>query len=790
MVTVDLKPPLAKKVRRVTKWFDQERTDSYHWFRDDARKSPEFLEYLKSEAVMSDSREFRGSLHKEMRGTIKKAGMSVPVRKGAFFYYRKDLEGKQYRQHCRRAIPGGEGPGHVDEVMETGQGAREEQILLDENVLAAKHEFYYVGTLKVSPSHKLFAVTEDFTGNEIYTIRVVNIKTRQDVGSKITGATESVVWGDDNTLYYLTRDGAQRPYKVWRHHVGSHQSSDKCLYHERDLQHWLTVGSSQSDKYLFVTSRSNMTQFVLFLDKRSPDGDLEYVMPRVNGVSISVAHTRDHFIITKRSEEVYNSELLVCPVNDRSAPVVLLPHRPSVKLQRVSTAQDHVVVQECKIGLVTLTVYTLPPAGEPILSLGVGRKVEFPEPACSVWLAESQFKSSLLRYVYSSLATPPSVYDYDMCTGRAVPKKVQAVTEHRESTLLGVFGRNWRRGSNMCAATAAIDQCDRLPDSLILLILNKVTDVKALGRCCAVSRRFNTLAPLVNNVVVKVDCVISGEENNVKGRGLLSIMRSFVGSLFKPIQALQHILGPKKTILATEISHHSPGEVLKNFKEIQTLRIELPAGELGIEEGVLLKWKAEFGSTLESCVILGAAALVKGTEGGNKAQSSGENGLMSQQDDSGLIPPSFYTDGGLKLRVVWTISSLIAASARHYLLQQIISDHPTLESLILTDANGQGMLCMSKQQLKEFRNKPPAPSTSSNRTQVPALNMKLWYAPYLELSSGTGLKGATLVDIRPTDHPVQKESEPLIVEAFEEPYRTAASILAKRRTYLLEMNSF
>ncbi|KAL2629636.1 hypothetical protein R1flu_014322 [Riccia fluitans] len=375
---------------------------------------------------------------------------------------------------------------------------------------------------------------------------------------------------------------------------------------------------------------------------------------------------------------------------------------------------------------------------------------------------------------------------------------------HLESTLPGDSGRNWRRGSSMCAPMAAIDHCDRLPDSVLLLILNKVTDIKALGRCCAVSRRFNALAPLVDNVVVKVDCVISGEENNVKGRGLLSIMRFFVGSLFKPIQALQHILGPKKTILATEISHHSPGEVLKNFKEIQNLRIELPAGELGIEEGVLLKWKAEFGSTLESCVILGAAALVKGTEVEKKGAKSerskqwfsdvrsepvGECGLQSQPDDTGIIPPSFYTDGGLKLRVVWTISSLIAASARHYLLQQIISDHPTLENLVLTDADGQGMLCMRKEQLREFRNKPPAPSTSSNRTQVPALNMKLWYAPYLELSGGTGLKGATLVDIRPSDQPPQ-ESEPFAVEAFEEPYRTAVGILSKRRTYLLEMNSF
>jgi hypothetical protein len=369
----------------------------------------------------------------------------------------------------------------------------------------------------------------------------------------------------------------------------------------------------------------------------------------------------------------------------------------------------------------------------------------------------------------------------------------------------------------------------------VLLIFNKLADIKALGRCCAVSKRFHALAPLVDNVVVKVDCVISGEESglNVRGggsgggRGIFShLFRYVVGTIVKPLQVLQQFLGPKKTILA-EVSHHSPGEVLKNFKEIQSLRIELPGGELGIEEGVLLKWKAEFGSTLESCVILGAASLVKldkerkenKPDGGaagrpwflsgrgeemlsppppppavgddeEESEAPTSSPLAPPQDDSGSIPESFYTDGGLKLRVVWTISSLIAASARHYLLQQIISDHPTLESLVLTDADGQGMLCMSREQLHEFREKPLAASATSNRTQVPALNMKLWYAPYLELPGGTGLKGATLVAIRPSDHPARKEAEGFVAGAFEEPFRSAANLLVKRRTYLLEMNSF
>jgi hypothetical protein len=368
------------------------------------------------------------------------------------------------------------------------------------------------------------------------------------------------------------------------------------------------------------------------------------------------------------------------------------------------------------------------------------------------------------------------------------------------------------------------DPFEMLHDSIILHILNLVSEIKVLGRCTVVSKRFHALVPMVESVTVKVDCVISAEDNslNVRGRGLFGHLVQFVvGSLAKPLQALQQMIGPRKAMLAA-VSHHSPGEVLKNFKAIQRLRIELPGGELGVEDGVLLKWKAEFGSTLESCVILGATSVVKpetysekkagkfefgrpwflqgryedriSQEANDSLMLSSEgsnNGGNLNEEDSDSLPESFYTNGGLKLRVVWTISSLIAASARHYLLQQIISEHPTLNSLTLTDTDGQGMLCMNKEQLEEFKRKPLAASASANRTQVPALNMKLWYAPYMELPGGNGLKGATLVSIKPNEqHAIRKDGDGFMAGAFEEPYRTAAQALSMRRTYLLEMNSF
>ncbi|XP_059665737.1 F-box protein At5g46170 [Cornus florida] len=379
------------------------------------------------------------------------------------------------------------------------------------------------------------------------------------------------------------------------------------------------------------------------------------------------------------------------------------------------------------------------------------------------------------------------------------------------------------------ASVSGIDHFDRLPDSLLLLVFNKIGDVKALGRCCVVSRRFHSLVPQVENVVVRVDCVISDDDassasgSSDKSRGPFSnLFRLVFGGIVKPLQALGQFLGPKRLNLPSSslsvgtgasggddddldqggVTHHSPTQVLKNFNEIRFLRIELPSGELGIDDGVLLKWRADFGSTLDDCVILGASSVIyPGPTKYSISQDNNGDGFCGNGygngggsgDDNGSIPESFYTNGGLKLRVVWTISSLIAASARHYLLQQIIAEHKTLESLVLADADGQGVLCMNRDQLEELRVKPLSASSASKRTLVPALNMRLWYAPHLELPDGTVLKGATLVAIRPSEQSAPKKEVAdgsWVSAAFEEPYGTAAKMLVKRRTYCLEMNSF
>lgn len=354
------------------------------------------------------------------------------------------------------------------------------------------------------------------------------------------------------------------------------------------------------------------------------------------------------------------------------------------------------------------------------------------------------------------------------------------------------------------------DQFDRIPDPLLLLIFNKLADVRALGRCAAVCRRFNALVPLVHDVYVKIDRVVTVDgdsdaeglnlSSGPKPRNLFShFFKVILYNIFKPFHHLRNT-GAGNRPLLPQLSHHSPAQVLKNFTHVRNLRIELPAGDVGTEDGVLLKWRAEFGSTLHNCVILGGTQIDrKPAPYDQETTTATATTTTAAAEDNGSIPESFYTNGGLKLRVVWTISSLIAASTRHYLLRPIIKDHPTLRSLVLTDADGQGTLSMGVEQLREFREKPLAASASSSRTQVPASNMKLRFAPHLELPDGIVMQGATLVAIKPSGEAnagsgsnsgSRKEAEAFVLGAFDGPFRAAVKALVKRRTYLLEMNGF
>ncbi|KAJ4778388.1 Prolyl oligopeptidase family protein [Rhynchospora pubera] len=374
----------------------------------------------------SDVKPLVGEIYAEMRARIKEDDISAPVRKGSFYYYVRTLTGKEYSQYCRRFVPTDALPS-VEDVMPTGPDAPEEHVILDKNVKAEGHDYYSIGAFEVSPNNKMVAYAEDTKGDEIYLVHVIDAESGKPVEQPLKGITSNVEWANDEYIVYVTMDEILRPDKVWLHKLGTDQSSDTCLYHEKDDMFSVDVTKSASKQYLFVGSESKNTRFVFYLDVSKLENGLLPLTPRVYGIDTTVDHRGDHFFITRRSEQCYNSELVICPVDNVSDFTLLLPHRESVKIQNFRIFKNHIALCEREHGLPEITVYSLPPIGEPIRSLENGRRIEFVDPVYDVGLEESEYNSRILRFSYSSMKTPLTVYDYDMETGASAQKKIQAV---------------------------------------------------------------------------------------------------------------------------------------------------------------------------------------------------------------------------------------------------------------------------------------------------------------------------------------------------------------------------
>ncbi|KAF5939459.1 hypothetical protein HYC85_023718 [Camellia sinensis] len=424
-------PPMAKKVNHeMDELFGDVRVDSYYWLRDDSRSDPVVLSYLQQENdytdfLMSGTKHLEDQIYAEIRGRIKEDDISAPIRRGPYHYYERTLEGKEYIQHCRCLVSDNGAPPSIYDVLPTGPDAPPEHVILDENVKAQGHAFYSIGAFKVSPNNKLVAYAEDTKGDEIYHVYVIDAETGTCLGKPLVGVTSNIEWAGDDALLYVTMDATLRPEKVWLHNLGMEQSNDLCLYHEKDDMFSIGVEASESKKFLFIASESKTTTFVFYFDISKPENGLMQLTPRLDGIDTSVSHRGNHFFIKRRSDQFFNSELLACPLDNISATSVLLPHRESVKIQDIQLFNDHLVVYEREKGLPKVTIYGLPPIGEPLERLQGGRAVDFIDPVYSVDPSESQFSSSILRFFYSSLRTPHSVYDYDMNTGVSVLKKIE-----------------------------------------------------------------------------------------------------------------------------------------------------------------------------------------------------------------------------------------------------------------------------------------------------------------------------------------------------------------------------
>jgi oligopeptidase B len=415
-LVAEANPPLAAEKPHEIKESGQMRNDPFFWLRD--KQNPEVLKYLEAEnryteTTLKHTHLFQETLYKEMRARIKEEDLSVPERIGEFYYYARTETGKQYAIYCRK---------------KGGLDAKEE-ILLDENALAEGLKYFRVGSLSVSPDHKLLAYSTDTKGDERYLIRIKDLETGQLLPDEIKNSGSSFAWANDNkTFFYDQLDSAQRPFKAMKHILGMNPNQDSTIYQENDERFFLEISKSRSRKLIFVPVHSSLSSEVRFLDADQPDTELTLIRQRENDLLYDVEHHLDRlFIVTNENAKNFKvvEAPLVSPGKEHWKDFI--PYDPQIKVDGVDAFENHLVIAERIKGLQTIKVYDL--------KSGESHEIAFDEPTYEVSVDRNpEFNTSVVRLHYSSFITPPSVIDYDMDSRQKELRKEQTVLgEYRKS---------------------------------------------------------------------------------------------------------------------------------------------------------------------------------------------------------------------------------------------------------------------------------------------------------------------------------------------------------------------
>jgi oligopeptidase B len=395
----EIRPPVAKVIPERLEKHGDIRIDDYYWLRE--RENQEVIDYLEAEnaytdSVMAHTEELQEKIYEEIIGRIKETDISVPVKRDDYFYYSREEEGKQYPIYCRKK----------------GSLEADEEIMLDVNRLAEGHDFCAVSSLEVSFNQDLLAYAVDFVGRRKYTIYIKDLSKGELLEDSIADTTPNMAWANDNkTLFYAVQHpDTLRYYRIHRHVLGQDPSEDVLVYEEDDEEFNCFVQKSKSKKFLFIGSEQTLSTEYRYLSADNPNGKFRIILPREEDHEYSVDHYMDHFYI-RTNWKAENFRLMKTPIGETGKDhwEDVVPHRQSVFLDNFEIFKDYLVVQERSQALIHMRI--IPSNGEAEHSLA------FDEPVYAANLDQNpDFNTQLLRYSYTSLTTPWSVYDYNMKT--------------------------------------------------------------------------------------------------------------------------------------------------------------------------------------------------------------------------------------------------------------------------------------------------------------------------------------------------------------------------------------
>ena len=394
------------------------RIDDYFWMRD--RKHPDTMPYLHAEnkyfqAHMKPLTTLKNKLFKEMKARIKENDSTVPAREGNYLYSSKFKKGKQYAIYVRKPVKG-----------------RTEKTYFDGNIVAKGKKYFMLNALEVSPNENLLAYAVDFDGSERYSIHFKDLKSGKTLPEKIDNTYGSCEWAHDNkTLFYIVLDANLRPYRVYRHTLGTNPKHDTLVYEEKDSQHFIHLYRSQSQDYIYILSGGKITSEVWYLSANDPQGEFKCVEKRKEGIEYQVFDRNNEFWI-RTNYKAKNFQIMKTPVNKpgRKNWKTVVAGSDKVMCTGMTLFADFLAISERENGLPQIRICDLNKNKKHLIS--------FDDDAYDVNVGggNREYKTNILRINYSSPIMPDSVIDYNMITRKSKTLKTKEVKGHKKTNYI------------------------------------------------------------------------------------------------------------------------------------------------------------------------------------------------------------------------------------------------------------------------------------------------------------------------------------------------------------------
>ena len=394
--------PKATKVPYTHKEHGNERNDPYNWLRSDDRSSAEVIEYLNQENTYTDiqlkaEKPLIDQLYNEIIHRLPTKEQTVPAKIDDYWYYSRYAEGNEYPIYARKK----------------GDLKADEEIMIDMNERAVGKSYFQSNYQAVSPNHKIVGFSEDVTGRRKYSLYFKNLETGKMYDDVINETTGSIVWALDNKTFFYTKKHPTTllPYQVYRHELGT-KTEDVLVYEEKDNTFYMSISATLSKKYILLDIGSTMNSEVMVLDAKNPKGEFQSFLPREKDHKYSVEEINDEFYVLT-NWQAKNFRIMKTDLNhskDKSQWQAVIAHDDSVLLYDMLAFKDYLAISQRSEGIRHIGLYNFESKKT--------AKIEAPETSYGMWFNfNGQQNTDTIRFSYSSMITPFTVYDYNMKTG-------------------------------------------------------------------------------------------------------------------------------------------------------------------------------------------------------------------------------------------------------------------------------------------------------------------------------------------------------------------------------------